>query len=76
MILVEEYLKVNNSMNGAEVALNEVLSFIEDINLSYFDPCLKDIEDEVVPVWVIKTVNGLYAFNVYNGSLVYEKTGK
>ncbi|NLV88315.1 MAG: hypothetical protein GX021_02965 [Tissierellia bacterium] len=74
--LVEEYLKVNNSMNGAEVALNEVLSFIEDINLSYFDPCLKDIEDEVVPVWVIKTVNGLYAFNVYSGSLIYEKTGK
>ncbi len=74
--LVEEYLKENNSINVEEVALNEVLSFIEDINLSYFDPCLKDIEDELIPVWVIKTVNGLYAFNVYNGSLVYEKTGK
>ena len=75
-LLVEEYLKENKAVKREEVALNEVLSFIEDINLSYFDPCLKDIEDELIPVWVINTVNGLYAFNVYNGSLVYEKTGK
>lgn len=73
--LVEEYMKENKSVNKEEVALNEVLSFINDIDLSYFDPCLKDIEDELIPVWVIKTDNGLYAFSVYNGSLVYEKTG-
>ncbi|HEY8362425.1 MAG TPA: hypothetical protein VIK77_06020 [Tissierellaceae bacterium] len=75
--LVNEYLKESKlAKNKEEVALNEVLSFIEDINLSYFDPCLKDIEDKLIPVWVIKSKSGLYAFSVYDGSLVYEKTGK
>ncbi|MDR7854995.1 hypothetical protein [Tissierella sp.] len=52
----------------------EVLSIIQDVTLSYFDPCLKDIEDELIGVWAIRTVDNLYAFDVYNGSLVYEKS--
>lgn len=75
--LVQEYLKENNISleNTEEPAIEDVLSsaFIRDITLSYFDPCLKDIEDKLIGVWVIRTNKGLYAFDVYNGSLVYEK---
>ncbi len=56
-----------------DLDISQLLSNIVDINLSYFDPCLKDIEDQLMPVWAIKTENSLYAFNIYDGSLVYEK---
>lgn len=75
--IVQRYLEENNISleNAEEPDIEEVLSsaFIKDITLSYFDPCLKDIGDKLIGVWVIRTNKGLYAFNVYNGSLVYEK---
>ena len=73
--LAEKYLEKNNIKltEGEEPVQEEVLESIRDITLSYFDPCLKDIEDELIPVWVIRIGDGLYAFNVYDGSLVYEK---
>ncbi|WMM24756.1 hypothetical protein RBU61_17800 [Tissierella sp. MB52-C2] len=73
--IVEKYLEESNIKltDGEEPLQEEVLESIEDITLSYFDPCLKDIGDELIPVWVIRIGNGLYAFNVYDGSLVYEK---
>jgi len=52
--------------------LDELWSSVKDINLSYFDPCLKDIEDELIVVWVIRTEKGMYAFDVYDGSLIFE----
>lgn len=72
---IERYLEERgiDTLKGGEVVLEEFLSSIEDINLSYFDPCLKDIEDKLIGVWVIRTESTLYAFDVYNGSLVYEK---
>ncbi|MBU5311369.1 hypothetical protein KQI38_04965 [Tissierella carlieri] len=76
--IVQKYLEENNIISESQEDLDikeKVLSssFIQDITLSYFDPCLKDIEDELIGVWVIKTNKGLYAFDIYNGSLVYEK---
>ncbi|MBU5424786.1 hypothetical protein KQI41_00070 [Tissierella pigra] len=73
--IVEKYLEKNDIqlLEGEEPVQAEVLETINDITLSYFDPCLKDIEDELIPVWVIRMGDGLYAFNVYDGSLVYEK---
>ncbi len=56
-----------------ELPSEEVLSIIQDITLSYFDPCLKDVEDELIGVWAITTMDSLYAFDVYNGLWVYEK---
>lgn len=74
--IVERYLEENEIILEGELASEEVLSSIQDITLSYFDPCLKDIGDELIGVWVIRTAKGLYAFDVYNGALVYEKKQK
>lgn len=75
--IIEKYLEENNINleNREELPIDEVLSssFIQDINLAYFDPCLKDMGDELIGVWVIKMNNRLYAFDIYNGSLVYER---
>ncbi|MBU5437999.1 hypothetical protein KQI42_08270 [Tissierella sp. MSJ-40] len=56
-----------------ESITEEVLSSIEDITLAYFDPCLKDKEDKLIGVWLIKTGGRIYAFDVSNGKLVFEK---
>ncbi len=75
--IIEKYLEENNINleSREELPIDEVLSssFIQDINLAYFDPCLKDMGDELIGVWVIKMNNRLYAFDIYNGSLVYER---
>jgi regulatory protein YycH of two-component signal transduction system YycFG len=56
-----------------ESIADEILSSIEDITLAYFDPCLKDKEDKLIGVWLIKTGGRIYAFDVSNGRLVFEK---
>lgn len=73
--VIEKYLEENEIIlpGGEDPTSEEVLSSIQDITLSYFDPCLKDIGDELIGVWVIRTAKSLYAFDVYNGFLVYEK---
>lgn len=71
--IISKYLEENNlDPNKKDLSIKEVLSSIEDITLSYFDPCLKDKGDELVGVWAITTSKGLYAFDVYKGNLVYE----
>lgn len=72
--IIAKYLEENEmDPNTKNVSIKEVLSSIEDISLSYFDPCLKDKGDELVGVWAIRTEKGLYAFDVYKGNLVYEE---
>ena len=73
-IFVKNYLEDNDIslLDGNEIVMKDVLSSIEDINLAYFDPCLKDIGDKLIGVWVIKTKKALYAFDVYDGTLVYK----
>lgn len=57
---------------AGETGIKEILSSIEDINLAYFDPCLKDSKEQLIGVWLIKTSKGSYAFDIYTGALVYE----
>lgn len=72
--IFERYLMENDIEPGeADVSVKEILSSIEDITLAYFDPCLKDVGDQLIGVWVITTKKSLYAFDVYNGVLVYEE---
>ena len=67
--ILKEYIKEGliSPEDKENLQIGQVFSFMKDINLSYFDPCLKDIEDELIPVWVIKTEKNLYAFDVYEG---------
>lgn len=75
--IIQKYLEKNNNSEGETpieaIPIEKVLSSIDDITLAYFDPCLKDIGDQLIGVWAIKINGGLYAFDVYNGTLVYEK---
>lgn len=75
--IIQKYLEKNNNSEGETpieaIPIEKVLSSIDDITLAYFDPCLKDIGDQLISVWAIKINGGLYAFDVYNGTLVYEK---
>lgn len=73
--IIKKYLEKNEIKREdmEDIAIEEVISSIDDITLAYFDPCLKDIGDQLIGVWTIKINEGLYAFDVYNGNLVYEK---
>lgn len=70
--LFEKLIQESNT-KGKEVIIEDLLSSIEDITMAYFDPCLKDKGDQLIGVWVIKTNEGTFAFDVYKGNLVYEK---
>ena len=73
--IIKKYLEKNEIKREdiENIAIEEVISSIDDITLAYFDPCLKDIGDQLIGVWAIRINGGLYAFDVYNGNLVYEK---
>lgn len=53
--------------------VDRVLASIEDITLAYYDPCLKEEDEELIPVWAIKLMGRTYAFDASNGILVYER---
>ena len=73
--ILEKYLEKNDisEEEQEEIPVEEVLSSIDDITLAYFDPCLKDVGDQLIGVWSIRIGESQYAFDVYNGILVYEK---
>ena len=66
------YLR-NNNIDAGELTSNIILSSIEDITLAYYDPCLKEQDEKLIPVWAIKFNGITYAFDAYNGILVYER---
>lgn len=70
--LFEKQIQASND-KGEEIIIEDLLSSIEDITMAYFDPCLKDKGDQLVGVWLIRTNEGIFAFDVYKGNLVYEK---
>ena len=53
--------------------IDRVLASIEDITLAYYDPCLKEQDEKLLPVWAIKYMGTTYAFDANNGILVYER---
>lgn len=73
--IMDAYLKENKvDLKEKELIIEEVLSSIKNIDLAYFDPSLKTTGEELIPVWVIESEEGFYAFDVYNGELVYQQT--
>lgn len=60
-------------MDYGEDLTQLVLSSIEDISISFFDPNLKDKEERLIGVWQIRAHDKVYAFNAYTGALVYER---
>ena len=74
--LLDSYLK-NNKIPGElinNIETEKVLESIKNITLAYFDPCLKDSDEELIAVWVLEMDKSIFAFDVYNGSLIYKKT--
>lgn len=69
------YLSKNNLDSAEKISgmVDRVLESIEDITLSYYDPCLKEYDEELIAVWAIKYMGRTYAFDANNGILVYEK---
>lgn len=56
--------------------VEEVLSTIDNIALAYFDPGLKEIQERLIPVWVIGFNNRILAFDANSGSLVFERINR
>lgn len=70
-IFAEDYMLDKEEINSIdEVDTDELLSSIEDITLAYYDPCLRDIDEELIGVWAIRTKKAVYVFDVYTGKLV------
>lgn len=74
-IILDFYIKENEiPMEAREkVETEDVLASIKNVTLAYFDPCFKDMDEELIAVWVIEMKQSIYAFDVYNGSLIYQK---
>lgn len=73
--LVDLYLGDNNLIaeETTENIRDKVLSYIEDVALAYYDPCLKEQDEKLIPVWAITFSGKTYVFDAYNGILVYER---
>lgn len=73
--IILKYLELNKdgNLDVKLITREDIISSIDDITLAYFDPSLKDVEDELVGVWAIGMGKNLYCFDVYTGELVYEK---
>ncbi|HZJ98918.1 MAG TPA: hypothetical protein VFC79_02875 [Tissierellaceae bacterium] len=69
------YLSSNDIQIGEEPddIIDRVLASIEDITLAYYDPCLKEQDEKLIPVWAIRYMGTTYAFDANNGILVYER---
>lgn len=74
-LIMDAYLKENEVYSkGKEEIIDKVLTSIKNIDLAYFDPSLKTIGEELIPVWVIESEEEFYAFDIYSGELVYQQT--
>lgn len=73
--IIFKYLDLNrdSKLDIGLITREDIISSIDNITLAYFDPSLKDVEDELVGVWAIGMGRNLYCFDVYTGELVYEK---
>ncbi len=69
------YLRNHNIESGQSVddIVDKVLGSIDDITLGYYDPCLKEEDEKLIPVWAIKFMGKTYAIDANNGILVYER---
>jgi hypothetical protein len=75
LFLESEYLKHTGESKEqlGDQVVQRVLSSVEDITISYYDPGLKDQEERLIGVWLIRAHGSVYAFNAYTGMLVYQR---
>jgi regulatory protein YycH of two-component signal transduction system YycFG len=75
LFLESEYLEHTGETREqlGDQVVQRVLSSVEDITISYYDPGLKDQEERLIGVWIIRAHGSVYAFNAYSGMLVYER---
>ncbi|NLW22750.1 MAG: hypothetical protein GXY88_05805 [Tissierellia bacterium] len=73
-LLEKVYIEDNGlSIEGInrEELKDQVLSSIDNIALAYLDPCTKKKEEKLIGVWLIQVGDGIYAFDVYRGNLIF-----
>lgn len=75
-IILDSYLNENKDSIEKEedIKIEDVLASIKNVTLAYFDPCLKDVDEELIAIWLIEMEKSTYAFDIYDGSLIYKKT--
>lgn len=75
-LLESEYIKKHNlkidDINAVDLK-QDILSSIDNINIAYIDLCTKDVEEELIGVWILDMEDELYAFDIYSGNLVLKK---
>ena len=75
-LLQKEYIQ-NNELTGknidSEGLKEKILSSIEDISLAYLDPCTNKEKDQLIGVWLLKVESTIYAFDIYDGNLIFSK---
>lgn len=64
---------VENSEENIEsnILVDEILNSILDVTLAYFDPCVKDENEQLIAVWVVQFNDMLLAFDAYTGMLTH-----
>lgn len=73
-LIKNDYMVENNVQAIDEDKLKEELLLnIEDISIAYLDPCENKVREKLIGVWILKMKNNVYAFDVYDGSLVIKK---
>ncbi|GMG98091.1 hypothetical protein EN5CB1_29170 [Tepidimicrobium xylanilyticum] len=75
-LLEKGYLEDNKLSLEAideEALKEEVLSSIKDISLTYLDPCNNKQNERLIGVWLLKVGNRTYAFDAYDGELLFSE---
>lgn len=76
-LLESEYIRKYN-LNRKDLDMTylkqAILSSIDNVNIAYIDMCTVDVKEELIGVWVLETYDALYAFDIYNGNLVFKKS--
>lgn len=75
-IYIAEKLNEKAIFSEDKDLVEEVLSTIDTIALAYFDPGLKEIQEKLIPVWVIGFKDQILAFDANTGFLVFERINR
>ncbi len=73
-IFLKDYRETNKiTAADGDIQTQEVLSSIKDITLAYYDPTMKETDEELIRVWAIKTANNMYSFDIYTGKKIDQR---
>lgn len=51
----------------------DVISWVKDYRLCYYDSAFKDINSELIPVWLFETESWYLGFHAITGNLIYQE---